>query len=331
MLSIYEYITLINDELKNRFNENTATAPRNLYKPIEYILDSGGKRIRALLVLVAANLFRDDLEKIIAPALGIEVFHNFTLLHDDIMDNADLRRGRATVHKRWDNNTAILSGDAMMILSLKLVAECEEPYMKQVMYEFNKAALEVCEGQQLDMDLENAYFDDDEVNVENYLKMIQLKTSVLLAASMKVGAILGGANEKDSELLYDFGLNVGIAFQLQDDYLDTFGNQETFGKKIGGDIIEGKKTFLTTKTKELADGLIWNDFLNTISSNYIVENERIKGVVELYENIGAKKETELQIEHYFEVAKDILAQLSVPDDKKKNLLELVEMLNKRDC
>ncbi|MBK8805706.1 MAG: polyprenyl synthetase family protein [Bacteroidales bacterium] len=323
-----EYIKIINEELVTRIISAQKT-PRNLYKPIEYVLESGGKRVRAVLALMASNLYTDDISKVIGPAIGVEIFHNFTLMHDDIMDNALIRRGKATVHKKWDNNTAILSGDAMMILAWQYIAETEEKHLKKVIDEFNKVSIEVCHGQQMDMDLESAFFDDDMVSVPNYLEMIRLKTSVLLASSLKIGAIIGGANETDTETLYQIGLNIGLAFQIQDDYLDSFGDMASFGKKIGGDIIEGKKTFLTTKTKELADSFIWNDFLNTISTNSMHQDLRIQKIKELYDNVGAKAETEKTIDSYIIKAIELLQELKIEPDKKEIFRSFIESLQCR--
>lgn len=222
--------------------------PRNLYEPIDYIMSLGGKRMRPILVLMSCDLFDGDISEAMEAALSIEMFHNFTLIHDDIMDSAELRRGKETVHKKWDLNTGILSGDALMIQSNQRLEYYEGNTFKELISLYNKTALEVCEGQQLDMDFETM----QQVDLDEYLKMISYKTAVLVGASLKMGAIIGKASLEDQKRIYNFGLNLGIAFQLQDDYLDTFGAQD-FGKKIGGDIIEGKKTFLYIKAMELAD------------------------------------------------------------------------------
>ncbi len=222
--------------------------PKNLYDPIDYIMALGGKRMRPILVLMSCDLFDGDISEAMEAALSIEMFHNFTLIHDDIMDSADLRRGKETVHKKWDLNTAILSGDALMIQSNQRLEYYEGKIFKELISLYNKTALEVCEGQQMDMDFETL----QQVGLDAYLKMISYKTAVLVGASLKMGAIICEASPEDQTRIYNFGLNLGIAFQLQDDYLDTFG-EEDFGKKIGGDIIEGKKTFLYIKALELAD------------------------------------------------------------------------------
>ena len=223
--------------------------PENLYSPIEYTMEFGGKRIRPILLLISYQLFNDNIERAFSPAKAIEIFHNFTLLHDDIMDKAPLRRGKITVHKKWNNNIAILSGDVMMIHAYKLLTQVESKYLKTILNIFNKAAIEVCEGQQWDMDFEST----DDVLLIDYMKMIEFKTAVLLAASLKIGAVLADANDKDQNHLYEFGLNMGIAFQLKDDLLDVFGTSKLFGKKIGGDILANKKTFLYLKALQISD------------------------------------------------------------------------------
>ena len=223
--------------------------PKNLYEPIDYILQLGGKKIRPVLTLLAADIFGDDYKKALPAALAIEVFHNFTLVHDDIMDDAPIRRGKQTVHEKWNLNTGILSGDAMLILAYQYFENYKPEVFQKLAKLFSKTALEVCDGQQLDVDFETR----NDVSIDEYINMIRLKTSVLVAAALKMGAIVSETNDENADLIYDFGLNLGLAFQLQDDYLDTFGNSETFGKQIGGDIIENKKTFLYLKTLEVAD------------------------------------------------------------------------------
>ena len=222
--------------------------PKNLYEPIDYILKLGGKRIRPVLTLMVADIFSSDFKKALPAALAVEVFHNFTLIHDDIMDAAPLRRGKATVHEKWDTNTGILSGDAMLILAYQYFENYEPIVFQKLAKLFSKTALEVCDGQQLDVDFETR----NDVTIPEYINMIRLKTSVLVAAALKMGAIVAEANNVNANLIYDFGLNLGLAFQLQDDYLDTFGDPETFGKQVGGDIIENKKTYLYLKALEVA-------------------------------------------------------------------------------
>src|SRR5574344_397197 len=224
--------------------------PQGLYNPIEYVLSPGGKRIRPVLMLMAYNLYRDDVEAIFGPATAIEVYHNYTLLHDDLMDRADMRRGKATVHKVWNDNAAILSGDAMLVLAYQYMARVKTDCLKPVMDLFSKTALEICEGQQLDMEFETRH----DVTEEEALEMIRLKTSVLLAASLKIGALLGGASSADANALYDFGMHMGVAFQLKDDWLDVYGDPAVFGKKIGGDILCNKKTYMLIQALRSAKG-----------------------------------------------------------------------------
>lgn len=257
-----------------------STPPEGLFEPMKYILGIGGKRLRPILVLLSANLFKDDLKKVYLPAIGIEVFHNFTLLHDDVMDNAPIRRSKATVHEKWNSNVAILSGDAMSIKAYQYIVSCEDHHLRDVLTVFNQTALEVCEGQQFDMEFE----DRRDVQINEYLEMIRLKTAVLLGGSLKMGAVMGDADAKDAELLYNFGVNLGMAFQLQDDYLDVFGNQDVFGKKIGGDILCNKKTFLLIKAFELAKGDDKKELEGWISAKDFNPEEKISAVRAIYEN-----------------------------------------------
>lgn len=230
-------------------SEEWVREPKNLYEPIDYILQLGGKRMRPILTLMAADVFSNDFKKALPAALSVEVFHNFTLVHDDIMDDAPIRRGKQTVHEKWNLNTGILSGDAMLILAYQYFENYEPIVFQKLAKLFSKTAIEVCDGQQLDVDFETR----DDVTIDNYINMIRLKTSVLVAAALKMGAIVAETDDKNANLIYDFGLNLGLAFQLQDDYLDAFGDAETFGKQIGGDIIENKKTFLYLKALEVTD------------------------------------------------------------------------------
>ena len=236
--------------------------PKGLYDPIEYVLALGGKRLRPVLMLLAYNLYREDVESIFSQAAGIETYHNFTLLHDDLMDNADMRRGKPVVHKKWNENTAILSGDAMLILSYQfMMNQCPPEHVQEVMEIFGRTALEVCEGQQWDMEFESR----NDVTVGEYIEMIRLKTSVLLAAALKIGAVLGGASSADAQKLYDFGIRMGLAFQLQDDYLDVYGNPAVFGKKIGGDILCNKKTYMLITALEQAKGENREELLHSLA------------------------------------------------------------------
>ena len=299
--------------------------PKGLYAPIEYTLDSGGKRIRPALVLAACNLFSEDVEKAIPAALAFEVFHNFTLLHDDIMDNSPIRRNKPTVHNKWNSNTAILSGDAMMIEAYKLLSDLPAELLKKILKLFNKTALQVCEGQQYDMEFEIKEI----VSEEDYLQMIKLKTSVLIAGALKAGAITGGANEKDAELLYKFGLNLGLAFQIQDDFLDTYGDTSVFGKKTGNDIITGKKTFLLINALQKADNRTSEKIKYLLKNNNISDKEKIKAVVKIYDILEIKKITENKIKHYHQKALSFLDEVSCEKKKKTEILNFASQLMKR--
>ncbi|WP_321279939.1 polyprenyl synthetase family protein [Marinifilum fragile] len=302
-----------------------STPPEGLFEPMKYILGIGGKRLRPILVLLSANLFKDDLKKVYLPAIGIEVFHNFTLLHDDVMDNAPIRRSKATVHEKWNSNVAILSGDAMSIKAYQYIVSCEDRHLRDVLTVFNQTALEVCEGQQFDMEFE----DRRDVQINEYLEMIRLKTAVLLGGSLKMGAVMGDADAKDAELLYHFGVNLGMAFQLQDDYLDVFGNQDVFGKKIGGDILCNKKTFLLIKAFELAKGDDKKELEGWISAKDFNPEEKINAVRAIYEKLKVKDESQAKIDEYFSLCLEYLDKVNVPAEKKKELYSLVKKLVNR--
>ncbi len=295
------------DFLAHLQNKINVIEPKNLYTPIEYILDLGGKRLRPILVLMGATAFGGDYKKGLDAALAVEVFHNFTLLHDDIMDAAPLRRGKDTVHEKWDVNTAILSGDAMMIMSYQLLDSYEGAAYKKLMQLFNKTALEVCEGQQYDMDFETR----DNVSVEEYIKMIGLKTSVLVAAALQMGAIVANASEEESEKIYEFGLNLGIAFQLQDDYLDAYGDAATFGKQVGGDIMENKKTYLYIEALKYASPEIKNELLGWYEQELDDNTEKVARVKEIFKEVGSDTLTRDAIENYTDKAFSILDTLSI--------------------
>ncbi|MDH6534941.1 polyprenyl synthetase family protein [Parabacteroides sp. 52] len=282
--------------------------PQSLYDPIEYILSLGGKRIRPALALMACNIYSDDIEKAIAPALGMEVFHNFTLLHDDLMDKADVRRGKSTVHKVWNDNAAILSGDAMLIVAYKLIGDSTPGQLKEILDLFTQTALEICGGQQYDMEFESRM----DVTEEEYIEMIRLKTAVLLACCLKAGAITGGASPEDADHLYHFGINIGLAFQLQDDLLDVYGDSATFGKKIGGDILCNKKTFLLIHAlKKASDNqlLELNEWMNKETFD---PAEKIARFTHIYNELHLKAMTEAKMQAYFEVAVKHLDALQVP-------------------
>lgn len=284
--------------------------PENLYDPIDYIMSLGGKRMRPILVLIGCDLFDVDTSEAMEAALSVEMFHNFTLIHDDIMDKADLRRGKLTVHKKWDLNTGILSGDALMIQSNQRLEYYEGDTFKSLISLYNKTALEVCEGQQLDIDFESLL----EVPLTDYIKMISYKTAVLVGASLKMGAIVAGASIEDQNILYDFGLNLGVAFQLQDDYLDTYGSDD-FGKRIGGDIVESKKTFLYIMALELGDS---NDKLALLDlyANEKDEEKKIKQVKAIFSRSGAVGLLQKEIEKYTMKALQDINSLSLDDSRK---------------
>ncbi|TXD52830.1 MULTISPECIES: polyprenyl synthetase family protein [unclassified Polaribacter] len=299
--------------------------PKNLYEPIDYILQLGGKRIRPVLTLMAAHIFSKDFEKALPAALAVEVFHNFTLVHDDIMDDAPLRRGKATVHEKWDINTGILSGDAMLILAYKYFENYDAVTFQKLAKLFSKTALEVCDGQQLDVDFETR----SDVTISEYINMIRLKTSVLVAAALKMGAIVAETNDENADLIYDFGLNLGLAFQLQDDYLDTFGDPETFGKQIGGDIIENKKTFLYLKTLEVSD-IETGKKLKYYYRKKLKDNTiKITEVTRIYQINNIPFLIKEEIEMYTEKAFDTLTKMSIDKDSKQNLKDFGLWLMKR--
>jgi geranylgeranyl diphosphate synthase type II len=301
---------------------NVSKEPAGLYEPIAYALSVGGKRLRPALTIMGCNLFTDSVEGAIDAAIGIEVFHNFTLLHDDIMDNADIRRGNPTVHKKWDENTAILSGDAMMIKASQFVTRTHEEFLKPVLKTFNKAAIQVCEGQQYDMNFENQSF----VAEENYLEMIRLKTAVLLAASLKIGAIIGGASNEDAQHLYNFGENLGLAFQLQDDLLDTYGDAKIFGKNIGGDIASNKKTFLLIKALSTAKGDDLAELKDYLQKDDFDRDHKVDTFKRIYDSVNIKETTGDRIKHYFNLANEELNKITVKDEKKTLLKEFCESL-----
>ena len=300
--------------------------PVGLYDPVKYVLSMGGKRIRPVLMLMAYNLYKEDVTSVYDPATAIEVYHNYTLLHDDLMDRADMRRGKTTVHKVWNDNTAILSGDAMMVLAYQYMASCSSEYLKEVMDLFSLTALEICEGQQMDMGFESR----DDVKEEEYLEMIRLKTAVLLAASLKIGAILGGASREDAENLYDFGMQIGVAFQLQDDLLDVYGDSAVFGKNIGGDILCNKKTYMLIKALERADRNQLDELNRWLNATSFCAEEKIGAVTELYNQIGIKAVCENKMREYYTRAMTSLGAVSVIEDRESELKKLMKHLMYRE-
>lgn len=300
-------------------------SPAHLYDPIRYIMEDGGKRLRPALVLMACNMFTNDITKAIPAALGLEVFHNFTLVHDDLMDNAPLRRKRETVHTKWNPNIAILSGDAMSILSYKLICQSDASILKQLLQTFSQTTMEVCEGQQMDMDFETR----NDVTVEEYLEMIKLKTSGLIAACTKIGSICGGANETDSSILYDYGLNLGLAFQLQDDLLDVYGDQKTFGKSIGGDILSNKKTFLLLNALKQANEEQSQQLHYWLNATEYQTEEKIASVIKIFNELEIKELTESKIMEYHKLSLDQMDKVRVSSERKNNLMEVAEKLLSR--
>jgi len=296
--------------------------PRNLYEPIDYIIGLAGKRIRPVLTLMAAEVFNADYQKALPAAMAVEMFHNFSLVHDDIMDAAPLRRGNETVHEKWNLNTGILSGDAMLILAYQYFEQYEPEIFQSLAKLFSKTALEVCEGQQWDVDFENR----DDVTIPEYLKMIEYKTAVLVAAAMKMGAIIAKTSEENSHAIYDFGLNLGIAFQLQDDYLDAFGNPETFGKQVGGDIIENKKTYLYLKAIEFANAGTTEQLLHLYSIQPDDNTEKIDSIKEIFNTSGASEATQQAIKTYTLKAFETLEKMEITADKKNILKAFGENL-----
>jgi geranylgeranyl diphosphate synthase type II len=290
--------------------------PPELYDPITYLMSLGGKRIRPLLTVLAYGLYKEDYQKILTPAAAIEVFHNFTLMHDDIMDNAPLRRGKATVHEKWNDNTAILSGDVMLVKAYELLLSIEPDKLKESIQLFSKTAAEVCEGQQLDMNFENR----ETVNEEEYLDMIRLKTAVLLGFALQLGAVLAGASRADASHLYDFGVNIGIGFQLKDDLLDVYADKEKFGKQVGGDILANKKTYLLVKARQLATGKEKDNLQHWLDAETFDAEEKVKGVTAIYDKLEIKEKSIQLMADYFEKGFNQLSNLKVNKPEALQLL-----------
>lgn len=326
MYSVEELQELINNEIITRSEALKELHPTDLYSPVNYSLEIGGKRLRPVLLLLSYNLFSDEIQKAMPSAIAIEVFHNFTLLHDDIMDKADVRRNQPTVHKKFDENSAILSGDAMAFLSYKYLLENKSEQLVDVIELFSKTAIEVCEGQQFDMDFESRL----DVSESEYLEMIRLKTAVLLACSLKAGALIANANTKEANLLYEYGINLGLAFQLQDDLLDSFGDQKTFGKRIGGDILANKKTFLLINALETASPNIKGELLGWINKKDFVEENKISAVKEIYTQLNIKELTQQRIDLYFQKSSEILENISLDKNKLQPLFVLGNRMLKRN-
>lgn len=324
MLSFPSILDRIENKIRTlEFNDS----PKSLYTPIEYILSLGGKRIRPALTLMACNLYTDQPDNALDAAAGWEVFHNFTLLHDDLMDKADRRRKKPTVHKVWNENTAILSGDAMLIAAYRLIGKTAAPYLKEVLDLFTATALEICGGQQYDMEFEQR----NDVTEDEYLEMIRLKTAVMLAGCLKTGAIIGNASAGDAEKLYRFGLDIGLAFQLQDDLLDVYGDPATFGKNIGGDILCNKKTYLLINACKQADAVQKKMLDEWFKKTEFDPEEKIVQFTGLYNELGIKKQTEEKIGAYYLRAMNSLDSLSVPSEKLSVLKEVAaRLMNRQD-
>lgn len=300
--------------------------PQSLYEPIIYTMSQGGKRIRPVLTLLSYYMFRDDIRQALPCAMGLEMYHNYTLLHDDLMDNADMRRGNMTVHKKWDANTAILSGDSMLVLSYQLMSQCPQEMLQQVIDTFTITALEIGEGQQYDMDFEKR----TDVTEEEYIEMIRLKTSVLLACAAKIGAILAGASSEEQNHAYRFGEQLGLAFQLQDDFLDVYGAEKVFGKKIGGDITSNKKTYMLIKALERAEGIDKQQLEYWIEAQEFDRSEKVNAVTEIYTRLGIDTLAKERIDKYFTSALNHLDAISAPAKRKAELLSFVQQMMRRE-
>ena len=315
MNSLESAVTYFEAAFREEIKKIQNTAPYNLYEPVAYSLTIGGKRLRPALVLHAASLFSESAESALPAAMAIEIFHNFTLLHDDIMDHADLRRGLPTVHKKYSENTAILSGDAMSILSFTYLTRGSQNQFSQLFDLFSTTALEVCEGQQLDMDYETM----ENVSIEQYLEMIRLKTAVLIGCSLKMGALLGNATQSQADLLYEYGINVGLAFQLQDDWLDVYGNPDVFGKSKGGDICANKKTYLLLKAIEACDAETLLELNHWLARTDFDPIQKVGVITAIYDKTGVSEQAQTLMKHYHDKALEALDRLSVPPSSREIL------------
>lgn len=323
MLKSEEVLSVVNEAIQSLpFNRQ----PTSLYEPVRYVLSIGGKRMRPVLMLLAYNLFKDNPQSILNQACALETYHNYTLLHDDLMDNADLRRGHETVHKRWNANTAILSGDSMLVLAFQQMAQCPENKLKAVLDLFTETALEIGEGQQYDMDFEHRM----DVREDEYIEMIRLKTSVLLACALKMGALLADASADDANLLYTFGEQIGLAFQLQDDFLDVYGDTKVFGKAIGGDIVSNKKTFMLINAFLRANEQQRAELHRWVEATEFDEQEKIAAVTRLYNEIGIDTLAQERIDHYFKQGLDCLEAVKIDAERKEQLTAYVYKLMKRN-
>jgi len=322
MINADQILKLVNDYLVQLPYDRR---PASLYEPIRYVLSMGGKRIRPVLMLLSYNLFKEDPETILMPACALETYHNYTLLHDDLMDNADLRRGHETVHKKWNANTAILSGDSMLVLAYQRMQQCSSDKMVEVLALFTETALEIGEGQEYDMAFEHR----DDVSEEEYIEMIRLKTSVLLACALKIGAILAGASKEDADNLYRFGEQIGLAFQLQDDFLDVYGDTRVFGKAIGGDITSNKKTFMLINALNHANEEQRRQLESWIGATKFDRDEKVAAVTRLYNEIGIDRMAQDKIAYYFEQSRKYLQAVSVDESRKAELAAYAQRMMNR--
>ena len=323
MLNSSEILKLVNDFLAQLPYERK---PKSLYEPVEYVLSIGGKRIRPVLTLMGYNLWKEDPERILMPAVGLETYHNYTLLHDDLMDNADMRRGHETVHRRWDANKAILSGDSMLVLAYQRMQQVPAEKLPAVLNLFTETALEIGEGQEYDMTFETR----NDVTENEYIEMIRLKTSVLLACALKTGALLADAPEEDADRLYRVGEQVGLAFQLQDDLLDVYGDPKVFGKAIGGDITSNKKTYMLINAYNRANDEQRKELEHWIGAKEFNRQEKVAAVTRLYDEIGIRQLCEDKINYYFQQASQTLSEVNVPEERKAQLRQYMDELLHRN-
>ncbi|WP_374164406.1 polyprenyl synthetase family protein [Arcticibacter sp. MXS-1] len=323
MYSIAQLQDLVNKQVAEK---EYPAQPSELYEPIRYILGLGGKRMRPVLLLMACDLFEGSVISALPPALGIELFHNSTLMHDDIMDNAPLRRGKETVHSKWNPNVAILSGDVMLVESFRLLTHVPQAVLKKVTDVFTGTALGVCEGQQMDMNFETS----EGVTIAEYIEMIRLKTAVLLAGSLKIGALIANAGDEDADNLYRFGESLGVAFQLQDDILDVYGDPDKFGKQVGGDILSNKKTYLLIKAMDIAEGLDEEELQYWLNAEESDPAAKVRSITDIYTRLGVRQLAEEEMNHYAEKALSFLARVTAPDDKKQLFKDFAEKLLVRE-
>lgn len=322
-------IKLYHQQIEQAIKESKyGSNPKELYEPIEYIMSLGGKRMRPILVMMACDLFDGDTKNALHPALAVEIFHNFTLVHDDIMDKAPLRRNQETVHIKWNDNIAILSGDAMMVKAYQEICKAESTQLPELLKIFNDTALKVCEGQQMDMNYETLL----KVSIPQYLKMIELKTAVLLAGALKIGALIGGAREEDAQHLYDFGKYIGIAFQLQDDILDVYANADKFGKQKGGDIIANKKTFLLLKAMEMAENnrYLKEELQQWIAAPQFDPSEKVEAVTNIYNFLNVKELARNEMQKQYELGINALKKIPANEEKKQTLIAFADSLMVRE-